>query len=155
MVGRGAGGDNSFDIAMRRYDATGAPQASEFVVSAFTTELRAHSVGGRQRNGDFVVVWMSNDRDGSQEGVFARRFDAAGAALAIELQVNSYTNGSQVDPAVAVDADGDSVIVWSRIGDGSDVGIFARRLDSTGNALATEFQVNVFTDDYQFGEASR
>ena len=151
--GFGAGADPSGDIALRRYDADGVAQSSELVVAAFSSNSERTPAVATDSSGNFVVVWMSNDRDGSLEGVFARRFDAAGAAQGIEFQVNSYTNGAQVDPAVAVDADGDSVVVWSSFGDGSSSGVFARRLDSTGNALATEFQVNGFTDDYQFGAA--
>ncbi len=150
--GFGAGGDSSGDIALRRYDAGGVPQSSELVVAAFSLNSERTPSVASDSSGNFVVVWMSNDRDGSLEGVFARRFNAAGAAQGIEFQVNSYTDGAQVDPSVAVDADGDSVIVWSGE-DGSASGVFARRLDSSGNALATEFQVNGFTDDYQFGAA--
>ena len=64
-------------------------------------------------DGDFVVAWQSFGQDGSIYGIFARRFSSAGAALASEFQVNTYTTDIQSCPSVAVDADGDFVVAWA------------------------------------------
>jgi hypothetical protein len=42
-----------------------------------------------------VVVWESYVEDGSEFGVFGRRFDAAGNGLGQAFQVNTYTTGPQ------------------------------------------------------------
>ena len=63
-------------------------------------------------DGDFVVAWQSYGQDGADYGVFARRFSSAGAALASEFQVNTYTTSHQRNPSVAADADGDFVVAW-------------------------------------------
>ena len=85
--------------------------------------------------GAFVVVWSSESQDGSLDGVFARRFDASGVAQASELQVNTFTSGTQGEPDVDLDAAGDFVVTWhSNLQDGSTYGIVARRFDAAGAA---------------------
>ncbi|MCG8455583.1 MAG: hypothetical protein MI919_04825, partial [Holophagales bacterium] len=44
-----------------------------------------------------------------------------GSAVGAEIQVNTYTTSFQDSPSVAVDADGDFVVVWTSNGsDGTD-----------------------------------
>jgi hypothetical protein len=62
-----------------------------------------------------------------------------------EFVVNGYTTGFQAWSDVAIDADGDFVIVWGSPGqDGSGQGIFGRRFSASG-ASGPEFQVNTYT----------
>ena len=49
--------------------------------------------------GNFVVVWRSADQDGSGHGIYARRYNSAGAAQGGEFRVNTTTAGDQVHPA--------------------------------------------------------
>ena len=45
-----------------------------------------------------------------------------------EFRVNSFTSGDQVFPSIAMDASGDSVIVWSsRNQDGDNFGVYGER----------------------------
>jgi hypothetical protein len=102
--------------------------------------------------GDFVVAWAdSGGHDGSSYGVFARRFSSAGAPLAEEFQVNSYTVFNQSYPAVAVDrGSGQFVVAWqSSQQDGYPPGVLGRLFSSAGVALASEFQVNAYTASRQ------
>jgi hypothetical protein len=63
-----------------------------------------------------------------------------------EFLVNSYTIERQEGAAMAMDAEGDFVLVWESEGqDGNQDGIFAQRFASNGNRLAIEFQVNAYT----------
>jgi hypothetical protein len=63
--------------------------------------------------------------------------------LGAEFQINSYTSGYQIGPAVAVDSDGDFFVVWMNEGQyPSGFRLSARRFSSAGAALASEFQVN-------------
>jgi hypothetical protein len=59
-----------------------------------------------------------------------------------EFQINSYTIGYQVGPAVAVDDDGDFVVVWFDERENSYFRLAARQFSSTGEAQASEFTVN-------------
>jgi cysteine-rich repeat protein len=94
-------------------------------------------------------VWTSfGDHDGSLEGIFGQRFSSDGGRLGTEFQVNTYTTGSQVVPAVATDAAGNFVVVWTSY-DGYFTGISGQRFASDGSRIGTEFQVNAYTSGTQ------
>ena len=94
----------------------------------------------------FVIVWQSEDQDGSGYGIFGQRFDNVGAPLGGEFAVNSFVAGDQDAPAVANDATGDFAVVWeSADQDGEADGIFGQRFTSTGTPLGPEFRVNTYT----------
>ena len=140
--------DGSFQgIFAQRFDAAGATQGPEFKVNNFTTFAQRDPTVAMDADGDFVVAWESKYQDGNGYGVFARRFDATGAALGPEFQVNTVTTSDQIDPAVAMDADGNFVVAWVDIGgaDGDIAGVFAQRYNAAGVARGSEFQVNTFT----------
>jgi hypothetical protein len=65
-------------------------------------------------DGDFVVVWHSLGSGGTDTSDFSvqgQRYDAAGSAQGSQFQVNTYTTNVQFAPSVAMDADGDFVVV--------------------------------------------
>ena len=67
-----------------------------------------------------------------------------------EFRANSYTTGTQRIPAVASDANGKFVVVWSSMGqDGDGYGIFGRRFAWPGTPLSSDFQVNTTTFGHQ------
>ncbi len=67
-----------------------------------------------------------------------------------EFLVNTYTTSNQFRADVAVDADGDFVVVWqSNRQDGSSFGVFGQRYDRDGTPLGSEFQINTFTTQAQ------
>ncbi len=75
---------------------------------------------------------------------------AQGTPLGNEFQVNTYTTGLQIYPAVATDAAGNFVVVWeSDRQDGSNFGVFGQRFSNSGAPLGTEFQVNTYTTGNQ------
>jgi hypothetical protein len=79
-------------------------------------------------DGDFAVAWTSYGQDDPiGDGVYARRFNAAGVPQGGEVAVNMTTAGEQRLPSVAMDADGDFAVAWVSIGqDGSGYGVYAR-----------------------------
>src|SRR6185436_1988872 len=99
-------------------------------------------------NGNFVVVWQS--ADANVEGIYGRRFDASGTPQGAEFRVNSYTTGTQDDPAVASDANGNFVVVWDSNGqDGHARGIFGQRFNAAGVPQGALFQANTYTTNQQ------
>ena len=101
---------------------------ADFQVNTYTGSSQIEAVVGRAASGAFVVAWQSANQDGQFYGIFAQRFDSAGAKIGVELQVNSYTTGTQSQPALAMNDGGAFVVVW-RSGssqDGSDYGVFGR-----------------------------
>ena len=141
---------DSYGVAARRYNSAGVLQGVEFLINAYTTNAQWFAALAMESDGDFVVTWQSLERDGSDQGLFARRFNSAGAPTTSEFQVNTYTTGPQQFAAVAIEADGDFVIAWQSLNqDGYQNGIFAQRFSANGARAASEFQVNTYTNFFQ------
>ena len=60
------------------------------------------------------------------------------------MQVNTYTEHHQIDPAVAMNDSGDFVVVWrSHVADGRGGGVYGRRFGADGEAAEEEFKINI------------
>ncbi|MDA8019793.1 MAG: hypothetical protein MPN21_20320 [Thermoanaerobaculia bacterium] len=124
----------------------------EFQVNTTTTDSQGQPTVAAEADGDFVVVWGSSasagtDSDGAS--VQAQRYASDGSPQGGELQVNTYTTGSQRRGVVAFGADGNFVVVWDSDGsagtDTSSLSIQARRYASDGSPSGDQFQVNTYT----------
>ncbi|MDZ4686728.1 MAG: cadherin repeat domain-containing protein, partial [Planctomycetaceae bacterium] len=143
-------GDANYGIFAQRYNAAGVVQGSEFRVNTYTTSGQKYSTVAMDSDGDFVVTWSSGVQDGSDYGIYAQRYNAAGVGQGSEFRVNTYTTNPQRYSTVAMDADGDFVVTWSSyLQDGSSYGVYAQQYNSVGVAQGSEFQVNTFTTNIQ------
>jgi hypothetical protein len=141
---------SGYGIYAQKYNNTGTPVGGEFKVSTFTPGSQDGSSIAMDNTGDFVISWTSavQDPDGSA-GIYAQRFNNAGPA-GTEFRVNTFTAGLQNGGSVAMDNSGNFIIGWSTAGqDGDSTGIFAKRYNNTGTALAAEFGVTTFTANQQ------
>ncbi len=121
---------NSDGIFAQRYNASGAPQGEEFMVNSYTTGSQS-TPSVAMNNDEFIITWTSNGQDGSDNGVYAQRYNAAGIVQGDEFRVNTYTTGSQSTPAVAIDNDNDFIIAWTSAGqDGNGSGVYAQRFEA-------------------------
>ena len=81
--------------------------------------------------------------------VQGQRYDASGAPLGGEFQVNTYTTGNQVLPSVASDAAGNFVVVWAERRERRQRHVRLLRpgpaLRRERLAVGGEFQVNTYT----------
>jgi hypothetical protein len=118
-------------------------------VSTDPTVLHKLPQVARERGGSFLVVWQSENLDGSLWGVYARRYNPAGLPLGEPFPVNTETENDQTDPAVAETA-GEFVIAWTSFGQDGDLGgIFAQRIRASGDPVGPEFPVNTTTTGHQ------
>ena len=124
---------------------------AEFQVNTHTTNKQENPAIAMDGAGNFVVVWNSYLQDGSSNGVFGQRFDPNCSPLGEEIQINTTSGGNQKEPSVAVDSDGNFIVVWQGPGiveeDKED--IFARRFDLNGKPVGSEFRINTNTNDKQ------
>jgi hypothetical protein len=119
---------NEQGVFGQRYANTGAAQGAEFQVNTYTMYAQDDVAAAFDAAGNFVVAWESK-QDGDNDGVFLRRYSAAGAPLTGEFQVNTYTTKQQENPAVCSDPSGNLAIVWSSDKqDGNERGVFGQRL---------------------------
>ncbi len=131
------------DTSARLYDRDGIPASAPFVVAAGAGAQEPNGVAS-DALGNFVVTWVGGDANGL--GVFARRYDAAGTPLGGAFQVNTFTTGSQVYPAVAVGSDGRFLVVRESVPqDGDGQGVYAQRYDASGVPDGAEVQIRTAT----------
>jgi hypothetical protein len=119
------------------------PLGDEFEINSYTTGNQQRTAIAAGPAGDFVVAWSSQGSTGSDTSNYsiqARRFDASGAPLGSQFQVNSYTTQSQTYPSVARDAVGNFVVVWES--DENSGSIKGQRYDSAGTPIGGEFPVS-------------
>ncbi len=128
-------------IYSQRYDNSGIAQGGETQVHTTTAGNQFDPRVGALNDGGYLIVWDSN-ATGSNE-IMAQRFDAAGAAVGSEFQVNTTTAGSQDDGVITALTGGGFVVIWESNGqDGSDDGLFGQRFNASGTAIGGEFQIN-------------
>ena len=95
----------------------------------------------------FLVAWQSKGQDGSDWGIYARRYDEANNPIASEFRVNTTTTHAQKNPVLTPLINGGFLVLWeSDKQDGSGYGIFAQRYDTLGNRVGQEFKVNTYTN---------
>src|SRR5688572_4165571 len=85
------------EVYFQRYNAAGVPQGGETVAPAMTAERQFRPAVAMDADGDFVIAWEDQVRDGSGYGIFARRFNSAGAAQGGDFPVNTNIGGKQSD----------------------------------------------------------
>ncbi len=145
---------DGYGVFAQRLSSEGTAFGVEFQVNTYTTHHQHRPVVAMDGDGDFVIAWNSDAQDGSYNSVFAQRFTSSGAATGAEFQVNTYTNGYQDIPSVAMSANGDFVVVWTTHGyfapqDGSGSGVFGQRFTSSGERNGVEFQLSAYTLSHQ------
>ena len=158
--GFGKVGDNEYGgIGARRFSSTGVGLATEFRVNAYTASVPIDPVVAMSADGHFVVVWDQNQSMSAiGVGMFGRVFASTGTPIGGEFRVSDFT-GYRGTPAVAMDADGDFVVVWNTPLDfgggglGGNVGVMGRRFSSAGVGIGAEFLVNSYTT-YRQGSAA-
>ena len=155
VVWSGAGSGDDHGVFAQRFTRTGAPAGREIHINAVTAFTQARAAVAMDTDGDFVVVWTSDQQDGSGTGVFGQRFAADGARAGAEFQVNTTTFTSQSEATVAMDSDGDFVISWtSRFQDGAGYGVYAQRYAAGGARRGAEFRANATTTGDQYAPSA-
>jgi hypothetical protein len=140
-------------VFYRRYNANGTAKEDESQANGYITGDQAFPSVAADEDGDFVISWQTDNQDGSQTAIFAQRINKSNGLEGPEFQVNSYTPGAQIIPSTAMDNNGNFVVTWQSVQDGSNNGIYAQRFNSNGFTDGSEFQVNSFTDFNQFDPA--
>ncbi len=145
-------------IQGRFYAPDGSPVGSQFQVNTYAAGDQAGpAVAARPApDGGFLVVWFNVSGNGagdtSGRSVQGQLLGNDGSLVGGELQVNTYTDGDQTEPVVAVDGGGSSLVAWvsaGSFGTDDDVCVLGQRLDVDGLPVGGEVQVNAFTEGVQ------
>ncbi|MBI9038752.1 MAG: T9SS type A sorting domain-containing protein [Bacteroidales bacterium] len=99
-------------------------------------------------NDNFIIAWIDN-RNGfgnsyNYGSIYAQRFSSDGTALGSNILANYDSTESLLHftTSIAVDAEGNFVIVWDACISGDPSNIFAQRFSSDGTPLGENFLVN-------------
>jgi VCBS repeat-containing protein len=151
VVWNGQNGSGT-SIFAQRYNAAGVAQGSQFQINNNAVNSESQPDVAIDNAGNFVVVWSGQDSNGT--GIFAQRYNAAGVAQGSNFQVNTTTAHDQSNPSVAVDANGNFVVVWQSDDRGSlalnaDFNIDMQRYNAAGVAQGGEVRVNTYSTNDQ------
>jgi len=147
---------SNFSIQGQRYASDGLPIGDEFQINTYTSNRQEFASVAMDGAGAFVVVWASSgsyETDLFNPSIQGQRYDSNGSPIGNQIQVNTFTTGNQVFPAVASDPQGNFVVVWQSRGssgtDGSGYSIQGQRYASDGSVIGGEFQVNTYITGHQ------
>ncbi len=127
-------------VRARRYDPAGVAIGSEITVATMATTIYGPQIRvGLDDAGRFTVVWTEDKNNGANYDVFRRRYDATGTAQGLAQRVNSAITGPQRKADIAMDAAGNSVVIWDSLPSSNNVRIVGQRYDSAGFAVGGEF----------------
>lgn len=142
---------SSNSIVGRSFNSDGSPKTEPFEVSSIRFSSVTQPSIAMRSQGHFIVTWDGDPNLAKQDDIHARMFDPNGTAISKQFVVNTTIEGPQQNPQVAMNHRGQFIIVWnSKIDpDINEREIFARRFDSTGEAIGNEFQINCFIEDDQ------
>jgi hypothetical protein len=155
------------DVYVQRLSATGEKLGAEFRANQFTEFNQRDVSVSALDNGNFVLVWVSEQQrsrvfdipgnfspaavGASSVDVYARLFDGNGNALGDEFLVNSGALPCGA-PSVTGAPGGGFTIVWAQ-GSGvrtNGLDVFGRTFDASAAASSSPFRINAFTYGDQF-----
>jgi hypothetical protein len=121
-------GANGLEVRSQRYDNTGAPVGTEFIVNSYTTGSQFLYSVAVDAQGNYVMAW-DDARDGASFGAFGGRLTWDNTRRGVEFQANTYTTGYQGVTNVAGDSYGNFIVAWHSDQDppGGGRGIYVQR----------------------------
>ncbi|MCK4224845.1 MAG: hypothetical protein KAX39_06670, partial [candidate division Zixibacteria bacterium] len=102
-----------YHIYAQRYDSSGSPIGSNFVVNDDTGLLwQWNPAIAMDYSGNFVICWTDERDIGNlHRDIYAQRYDSSGTPLGSNFEVNDDTGAAYVDePAIAMDPSGNFVV---------------------------------------------
>jgi hypothetical protein len=133
------------DIHARLFDPSGAPLGEQFFVNSTRDGPQRYPQVAINDWREFVIVWESQfDPNVLEREIYGQRFDRLGEPTGVEFLINTYIEGDQRYPSVAISEAGRFVTVWqSDAQDGSRYGLYAEAGQIIGSA---DFNDDEFVD---------
>ena len=122
-------------IRMRGFNPDGSERFAEQTVSNATADQPKNPRIAMARDGRFTVVWEEKSKVGTPQ-VSARGFNANGSLRFDDKVVNPDTGTADMQPVVAMDKQGRSVVVYARAN-----GLYGRGLNADGSDWLSHFPV--------------
>ncbi|PTQ90959.1 Ig-like domain-containing protein [Agitococcus lubricus] len=127
---------SGYGIYGRRYNSAGTALSGEFRINTTINFNQINPQIAALADGSFLVVWQSENQDGSGDGIYGRRYSSTGTALTGEMRLNATTDNYQQKPAVTALADGGYLVTWhSFTPETGNTEIFAQRFNANNQAV--------------------
>lgn len=142
-------GGVSYDIYARRVNSTGVPQwAADGVALCTAAGTQSNLVFASDGAGGAIATW--EDNRGANTDIYAQRINGAGATqwTANGIAICTATN-TQNFPFVSTDGAGGAVVAWQDNRNGSNLDIYAQRVNAAGGVLWPADGVGVCLDGAQ------
>ncbi|NQU47184.1 MAG: hypothetical protein HQ519_00920 [Planctomycetes bacterium] len=121
----------------RLFDASGQAIGDEFRLSQAEAGVEAMPCVAALSDG-FVTAWARTQADGkTPAGVFGRRFNAAGKAVAGEMVLSSSTGNQAIEPSLDSNGSDQFAVAWMSLNDGMEYQVNARLFSVDGSALGS------------------
>lgn len=146
--------DNSLEIFGAKFAKpldVNLDAGEEFIVNSLSSNDQEHPDIAQNENGDFVIVWRDYSNS-SYPSVKAQRYNKEGIRQGTEIKINSSTASTVYDPEVALNNEGNFMVVWrewSVVG-GESNDILGSVLDWEGNTIKDDFIINEITANDQY-----
>ena len=131
------------------FNHDGEPIFSEFLINTTASSGFAVPQVAATSDGGFVTVWrqlefQGGSSDGSSYGIYGQRFDSTGSPLGSEFQLNTSTDGGQLNPSIVQLTSQELISVWSGPGDGNGTGIIKQKFTISD----TKASVNMLSNSH-------
>jgi hypothetical protein len=151
---QGTGSNDNIYMQAYKADGTKLGGATQLQtrVNTFTTGAQMQTDVTGLSDGGWLITWQSPSQDGSLQGIYQQRYNAAGVAQGGETRVNTFTADDQQLASVAGLIGGGWVVTWqsrNQVTATSSNDIYQQRYDGTGNKLGVEQLVNEHFSDGQ------
>ena len=134
-----------YDIYAQQYSSDGVPLGGNFPVNTeYATGTQNVPVVEGLETGGYVIIWSSEQQDGSGAGVYSQIFAADGTSIGGNRLVNmGTTSHDQTTPDVSALEGGGYVVTWiSQNLDASGYDVYAQRYGSDGSPLGVNSLVH-------------
>jgi hypothetical protein len=136
----------------QRFSKTGVASSAEVVVAQLRLAPDGANVAATPDG--YLVVYSDQGASAAERDVYVRYLGADGIAPQAGYRVNTTSDGSQLEPAVAVAPDGRAFVVWTdleaRAEDGDSGSIRGRALHPFGLPIGADQAINTTTTKAQF-----
>ncbi|WP_165671585.1 Ig-like domain-containing protein [Metapseudomonas otitidis] len=144
-----------YDVVMQIMDSTGKYKiGAEQLVNQRNINNQDSPQIVALADGGFLIAFESyqaSSLDNSEDGIFARRYNADGAAQTDEFLVNQTTSGAQRSPKALSLPDGGYIIAWTSAQGGSS--IMHRVYDANNQPVGNEQVIKAGGASHQTGGA--
>jgi hypothetical protein len=133
---------DSLGVWARLFDKTASPRGGEFLVNTTTTGLQRRPAVTAVKSGGWLAVWQGQGATAKDAHVYGQFLGGGGSFIGPEFRISQGFGPTQIAPAVAQLASGNFMVAWTDWKDPFPIGVFSVELDTLGNAVGEEMEIN-------------